>query len=430
MSHFHSLSAAGFAATAISYGPGRMGFGLFVPDPRSTFSMSTSAVGFVSSLGFLGFLIGLLVAQALLSRRGPAAPVLTGLLAATIGMGIVALAPNLPVLAAGVVLAAASAGFAWTPFNDAVHRKVRDADRPTALSRISTGTSVGIAAAGLAALCMSLAGFSWRFCWAFFALASALALAGNRAALRRAGLAPAPASAAGPSWRALRQGAAKPLFAIGFVFGTVSAVYLAFAADHVVTAGGVPGVPAAATPALVFIAYGLFGLAGLLTGRITAAIGLPWLLRLTMLAGAVSVAILGLLPDSWAGLIPSAALQGIHVMMTSAVLAFWSERLFPAFPSFGFTAALLAVAAGCVAGPALAGMASDRFGAGAMFLGTAALPALVAVTLRERHAQDRPESPEAAPDRAARFSRTAGPAARARSPAPPAAGPGAGYRRR
>ncbi|MEQ8347514.1 MAG: MFS transporter [Sneathiellaceae bacterium] len=394
MSLVYSLSAAGFAATAISYGPARMGFGLFVPEFRAAFPMSTPAVGFISSLGFLGFFVALLLAQALLSRRGPAAPVLTGLVAATAGMGVVALAPNLPALAAGVVLAAASAGFAWTPFNDAVHRTVRDVARPTALSRISTGTSLGIAAAGLAALGMSLMGFSWRLCWTFFAIAGALALICNRAALRQVGRAPSPARR--HCWRAFLHRAALPLFAIGFVFGTISAIYLSFAADHLVTAGGVPGVPAAATPALVFIAYGMFGLAGLATGRAKKVIGLPWLLRLLMLAGAVSAAILAILPGSWAGMIASAGLQGVHVMMTSAVLAFWSERLFPAFPSLGFTATLLAVAAGSVTGPALAGIAADTFGAGAMFLGTAALPAAIAVALRDRHAQERPVRAEAA----------------------------------
>lgn len=148
MTYFKSLSAAGFAATAISFGPARMGFGLFVPEFKSVFSMSQSMVGLVSSFGFAGFFVGLLIAQFFVNRWGPEFPVLSGLIAATVGMGIVALAPNVPVLTTGVFVAASSAGFAWTPFNDAVHRKVREVDRPTALSKISTGTSVGIAAAG------------------------------------------------------------------------------------------------------------------------------------------------------------------------------------------------------------------------------------------------------------------------------------------
>lgn len=184
ITYFQSLSAAGFAATAISYGPGRMGFGLFVPEFRSAFSMSTTAVGFVSSLGFLGFFAGLLIAQALLTRRGPKAPVLSGMIAATAGMAIVALAPTATILAVGVFLAASSAGFAWTPFNDAVHRKVCDVNRPTALSQISTGTSIGVVGAGLAALVMVLTGLSWRVFWMVFAVAGAVALIANQAALR------------------------------------------------------------------------------------------------------------------------------------------------------------------------------------------------------------------------------------------------------
>lgn len=139
-----------------------MGFGLFVPEFQSAFSLSTAAVGLISSLGFTGFFIGLLVAQFLLNRRGPEAPVLSGLAAATIGLGTVTVATNAVLLAIGVFIAASSAGFAWTPFNDAVHRKILDIDRPMALSGISTGTSVGIALAGTLAFAMLLIGLDWR----------------------------------------------------------------------------------------------------------------------------------------------------------------------------------------------------------------------------------------------------------------------------
>ncbi len=370
-----------------------MGFGLFVPEFRSAFGMSTSAVGFVASLGFLGFFTGLLIAQRLLTRRGPGSPVVSGLAAATVGLGTVALAPNLPVLALGVFLATSSAGLAWTPFNDAIHRKVRFEDRPSALSMVSTGTGVGIALAGLVALAGVVGDLSWRSGWAFFAAASAVALLVNWHVFRGVGK----VHSAGPDegWRDLVHAAALPLLAVGFVYGTTSAIYISFAADHMVTVGGVPGVPVAATPALVFICYGLFGLAGLLTGRVRGMIGLPMLLRLVMLAGACSVALVAIAPDTWAGLILSAGWQGVYVMMTSAVLAFWSERVFPSLPSLSFTVALLAAALGGVVGPAVAGVVSDARGAEAMLLGTAALPALAALLLRDRHVWERP--PEDAP---------------------------------
>jgi len=376
---FGPLSVAGFAATAVSFGPGRMGFGLFVPEFRSAFSMSTATVGFVSSTGFLGFFFALLISQSLLTRRGPKPAVLVGLGAATTGVAAVALAPNVPILAVGVFLAASSAGFAWTPFNDAVHRKVRDVDRPAALSSISTGTSAGVLLAGLGALGMVLLGYSWRMCWTGFAVVGAVALGANWLALRNVDRSREARPGAG--WHDIARRDAIPLFGIAFVYGTTSAVYISFAGDRIMESGGVPGLPANAAPALIFIGYGLFGLAGLMTGAARKAIGLSALLRLLMVAGAISAALLAFAPSSWFGMVLSAGLQGMHVMMTSAVLAFWSERLFPALPSFSFTAALLAMAAGSALGPALAGLATDSFGYEAMFLGLAALPLLTAGAL-------------------------------------------------
>ncbi|MFA8388133.1 MAG: MFS transporter [Pelagibaca sp.] len=381
------MSAAGFAATAISFGPARMGFGLFVPEFKSAFSMSSSAVGLVSSLGFAGFFVGLLVAQFLLNRKGPEFPVLTGLAAATIGMGSVALTPNIPVLAVGVFLAASSAGFAWTPFNDAVHRKVRDVDRAPALSEISTGTSLGIAGSGGVALVMAFFELDWRICWAVFAGASTLALIGNWAALRQVDKGPE----AGPEqgWRDLLHPFAVPIFGIAFVYGITSAVYISFAADHFARKG-LPGLSEGATPSLVFIFCGIFGLTGLLTNRVRGALGLTWLIRALLITAAASLALVALTPNSWSGLAVSAGLQGINIMMTSAVLAFWSERLFPSFPSLGFTATLLATATGSVIGPLIAGLATGWIGMAAMFYGAAVIPLITAMILQKRFVFERP----------------------------------------
>jgi predicted MFS family arabinose efflux permease len=382
------LSIAGFAATAVCFGPGRIGFGLFVPEFRAAFSMSSSLVGAVSSLVFLGFLIGLLMAQALLNRGGPKVPVLSGMVAATVGMAIVALSPTLPLLAIGVFLSGSSAGLVWTPFNDAVHRKIDEADRPDVLSWISTGTSLGIAAAGLAALCMVLTGLSWRASWAAFAVAGAAGLLTAWSAMRTVDRAADDGS--GRTLREVSREKVIPLLAVAFVYGTTSAIFISFAADHLRSSGGVPGVPAASTPAFVFICLGVFGLAGLLTGQARAAIGLPRLLRLLLLTGAVSLVLVTMRTGGWVGLIGAAGLQGVHIMMTSAVLAIWSERLFPELPSRGFTAALLATAAGGVLGPSVAGVLSDLAGMKATFAGTAAISAAAAVLLRDHHVREHP----------------------------------------
>ena len=68
MTPFWKLSAAGFAATAITYGPARMGFGLFLPEFRSVFSISIQQAGIIASLGFFGFFVGLLISQVMTAR--------------------------------------------------------------------------------------------------------------------------------------------------------------------------------------------------------------------------------------------------------------------------------------------------------------------------------------------------------------------------
>ncbi|QFS84383.1 Major Facilitator Superfamily protein [Roseivivax sp. THAF40] len=391
ITYFQTLSAAGFAATAISYGPARIGFGLFVPEFRAAFDLSSSAIGFISSLGFAGFFVGLVIAQALLMRRGPESPVLLGMVAATLGIALVAMATGVPMLALGVFIAASSAGFAWTPYNDAVHRKINDEDRPTVLSRISTGTSIGIVLSGAAALAMVLTGIDWRICWAAFAIASLGVLAINRRALHP--IEKAPDRGDGKRWRELLTSAAMPMYAVAFIYGTTAAIYVSFAADWFTETGGVPGLPATAAPAMIFMILGAFGLSGFLTEDARKSLGLTWLLRVMMLTGAGSLAAVSLWAGSWAALAVSAALQGINVMMTSAVLAFWSERLFPTLPSMSFTAALLATAAGSIIGPALAGLAADAYGTPAMFLGAALLPLAGAVLLRTSLVRERPVTP-------------------------------------
>jgi predicted MFS family arabinose efflux permease len=389
MEQFWKLSVAGFAATAITYGPARMGFGLFLSDVRADFAVSNGMAGLISSMGFLGMLGGLIAAYAILARGGPRPPVLIGLGLATVGMAVVATAPTLPVLTGGVVLAMASAGFAWTPFNNIVNRRLPDETRPSALAVISTGTSLGIAAAGAAAIAVNLSGLSWRISWAAFAIAAALALLGNVFALREPS-GPLGASQPRQPWATLLHRSAMPLYSIAFSFGTTTAIFFSFAADRIVQTGGLPGLAPGTAPAILFICYGLFGVTGLLTGRIKGVIGLSAMLRGLLLASTASLSLMALWPGSWPAIVLAAGLQGAFVMMMSAILAFWSERLFPQMPARAFTAALIAMAGGSVLGPVVAGTAADSVGTGPMFLGTALLSATTLPVILPRFVQERP----------------------------------------
>lgn len=396
MSQVFRLTLAGFIATAVAFGPARMGFGLFLPALRGEFMLSTSLAGLIASGGFLAFLLALLASGWLGPRYGARLPVMTGGFLATAGFLAVALAEGRDMLALGIALAGASAGLCWAPFNDAAKRVLPDASRASALSVISTGTSAGVLVAAGLAVAVTQDLISWRLAWIGFAIGGlGLALAaraglpashrGNRPArnavaeIVQAGLpgdlGPAPGPEAMVPRPGLTQRAAMPLYAAAFCFGMTNAVFLSFAADRVVAAGGLPGLPDTAASTMIFLAYGICGVLGLFTGRVEARVGLAPLFCVIFVAGALSLALVALAPTSWGAVLAASGLHGAAIMMISAVFSFWSLRLFPGRGTLGFTAALLCMALGSVLGPALAGLLAAYQGPKVMFL-AATLPAL------------------------------------------------------
>ena len=189
------LASAGFLATAVAFGPARMGFGLFLPRLTEAFALSTAQAGQIASLGFLSFLMALPIAAWLVQQAGPRLPVVLGTLAASVGFAMVSMATSAAWLATGVTVAGASAGLCWTPFNDAAERVAPEPMRPGALSAVSTGTTVGVSAAGALFLGVAVEAFDWRLAW------SALAALGLAAALLAAVGVPAGWSPAPPPGR-------------------------------------------------------------------------------------------------------------------------------------------------------------------------------------------------------------------------------------
>jgi len=369
-----ALASAGFVATAVAFGPARMGFGLFLPAFRHEFGLSTALAGFIASGGFLAFFIALLLAAWLSARVGQRLPVIAGALSATAGFIAVAAASNSMHLAVGIALAGASAGFCWSPFNDAAERVVPVETRASALSAVSTGTTFGVAVAGALALGVTYGVLDWRGVWIVFALAALTAAFAAWIGVPR-GLAQGEANAPRPANLFRREAA--PLYGAALCFGVTNAVYVSFAADRVAAAGGLVGLPDSGASSVIFLAYGVCGIVGLATGWVEMRTGIARLLSTIFLGLAVSLVLVALAPGSWAAILVSAALHGAAVMMISAVFSFSSLRLFPGRGSLGFTAALIGLAAGSVLGPMLAGMLTELWGMQATFL-IAAIPPLTA----------------------------------------------------
>ncbi|WP_166175307.1 MFS transporter [Rubrobacter tropicus] len=166
------LGAAGFCAIAVSFGPARAGYGLFLPQFRDEFGLSIQLSGLVASGLQAGYLVSLVAVGLLVARVGARAPILLGMLAAALGMGIVAGAPGTAWLAAGVVVAGTSAGWSWAPYNDAVGDEVPRPLQGRVLSVISTGTTFGVLILGVTAF---VVGASWRTAWLAFAVTALVA---------------------------------------------------------------------------------------------------------------------------------------------------------------------------------------------------------------------------------------------------------------
>lgn len=386
------LTTTGFVATAVAFGPARMGFGLFLPAFRADFALSTSLAGLIASGGFLAFLAALLASAWICHRYGERMAVIIGALAATVGFAAVAIAATPVHLALGIALAGASAGLCWAPFNDAVERVVPDSMRDTALSVISTGTAFGVVAAAGLALAVTAGALDWRGAWIAFMLSGLVLTAMTLPGLPRRRDAAAPDRAAGLAPR-LTQPAAFPLYSTAMCFGMANAVFLSFAADRVVAAGGLPGLPDDAAAAVIFLAYGICGMLGLTTGRIEARTGLAPLFCAIFGAAALSLALIALAPASWSAVLAASGLHGMALMMVSAVFSFWSLRLFPNRGTLGFTAALVSLAAGSVLGPALAGLLATALGPQVMFLTAAAPPLITAVWFGMKLRRARPRLP-------------------------------------
>lgn len=364
------LAAAGSLAIAVSFGPARAGYGLFLPYFRDEFGFSIQTAGFIASGLQAGYLIALIAVGLLVARAGPRPMVLAGMLAAGLGMVLVATAPAAVWLAAGIVLAGTSAGWSWAPYNDAVHDVVSPRLEGRVLSVISTGTTFGVFVAGLTAL---VVGGAWRVGWIAFAVAAAVATVANVLVLQgRSSVSGAAESMELPGIGYFARTDAPPVFVVALSFGAVSAFYWAFAVDLI---SGSSTLPFDIGP-LFYIVVGVAGFSGLLTGDAVERVGLVLTLISILACLVVACALLGTVPGSPLAAGVSAVLYGVGVMAMSSLLALWSSLVFPEQPSTGFSATLFLFGLGCVAGPATLGALGGRYGLAAAFLVSAAITML------------------------------------------------------
>lgn len=350
------LIPPGVLVVAVGYGLARYTYGLFVPEIRAELGLSTELIGLIASGSYAGFLAASAVTAAVAARTGPRLPVVTGALCAAAGMLLIALSSGPGLLAAGVVLAGTSPGFAYAPFSDAVVRLIPEQRQGRTYAIINAGTGFGVLVAGPVAIWAS---DSWRSAWFFFA-ALALAAAYWNGRVLPSGtnyVENADDNFALPAlnWRWLVGRKSAKLFFVALVAGVASSAYWTFAVDLLSQerAGG---------GALFWTVVGASGILGAFAGDAVSRFGLKRTLLWTVLALAGSTALLATAPNSLPLALASAVLFGASFINLMGVIGVWSMNVFNDRPSAGFGAAFFLVSFGQLIGPTafaiLAGLSS------------------------------------------------------------------------
>ena len=388
------LVAPGVALIAVTYGLARFAYGLFLPEMREAFDISPSLLGTIGAGSYLGYCVAVVLALVYTSRTGPRRMAVAAGAAAVAGMAAVALSPAGWVLALGILVAGASTGLASPPMGEAVARAVPEGQQDRANALINSGTSVGVALSGPAALLLT---GEWRIAWAAFALVGLAVLAWNAAAMPHEAAADRDGDASGEpgvdgagagegsgrarlSFSYLIGARARPrsapLFVAALGLGFASAAYWTFSRDLVVQAGGLGQTGST----LFWTVIGVSGLAGAAAGDLVGRFGLAAVLRAALFAMAAAIALLaaapGVLPLAYA----SAALFGSTYILLTGVVLVWSVDVFREIPSAGLGAGFLLIAVGQAVGSPAAGALAGAAGQTTAFLsfaGVAVLTALV-----------------------------------------------------
>jgi Major Facilitator Superfamily len=355
------LVAPGLAMIAVTYGLARFAYGLFLPQMRESLDLSESVLGLIGAGSYAGYCLAVLGALVLTSRSGPRLMALAAGAAAVVGMAVISGAPTAWVLALGVLVAGSSSGLASPPMAEAVATAIAEGSQDRANALINSGTSIGVALSGPAAL---LVAEHWRMAWGAFALVGCAVVAWNAIAMPRKPVGEDRSEGAARtnvpqlSVRYLVRSRSVPLFAAAAGVGFASAAYWTFSRDMVVRSG----------------------LAGGLAGDLVRRFGLSAAFRVSVLCMAAAIGLLAAAPSVVLWAYSSAALFGSTYIMLTGIILVWSVSVFHERPSAGLGAAFLLIAVGQVFGSLTAGAVAGAAGLVVTFwtfAGTAVVAALI-----------------------------------------------------
>jgi predicted MFS family arabinose efflux permease len=334
-----AVALAGTLLIASTYGMARFGVGLFAPRLVAERPELAPVVGWAAAAQFVSYAVAATVAARVSDRRPRAAVLVAGTTAALGCVGVATTAsPALFVVL--VFVGGTGAGLASPALVRLVDAVTAPERAATAQSLVNTGTAVGVVVAGALALAVPSTGGAW---WAMAAL-NALAAAGVLLLARgRDGETGSSVGAATYDWRPL----ATPAVAAAVV-GAGSALLWSYGPLVATGAGAVDDDHVG----FLWIALGLGGLLGPLTGRLVGRRGLAGAWVVTAGAVAAASAILAGavgLGAAWPAYVAMAGF-GAGYMCLSGVLILWARDVWPGAAGRGTSVLFVALAVGQAVG--------------------------------------------------------------------------------
>ncbi len=386
------IVAAGTLTVFAALGLGRFALGMVLPSMGVSLGLGYAEMGIIGTANFVGYLMAVIAAAALVRRLGERGTILAGLLVVAVSMMLVSRADGFMEVLILSVLTGMGSGAANVPIMALVSHWFVRRHRGKAAGYIVIGSGFAIILTGaLVPAVNAWAGAEgWRINWLVLGAIALVTAAVCGLVLRNRpadkALAPygqqpggdASAHAATAHSPASRRRVLAHLGAIYFLFGATYVIYATFIVTAMVAERGFPE----ATAGRFWMAVGVLSLLsgpmfGGLSDRIGRRGGLIAVFTLQMTAYALAAAPL---PEPFLYL--SVGLFGIAAWSIPSIMAAAvGDTMGPEHAAAGFGTITLIFGIGQIIGPAAAGAAADATGSFAISFALAAALAALAIVL-------------------------------------------------
>ena len=165
-------------ASAVAQSFGRFSYALLLPAIDRDLLGSYAVAGLLGTANVAAYLVGTVAVSALSRRADPATLLRAGLVATTLGLGVLSQAGGAAALAVGLSLTGVGGAFIWVPAPGLAGSVVSARRRGAAIGLTGSGIGLGIVAASVLTAVLHRTGgdASWRTVWLVEAGVSLLAL--------------------------------------------------------------------------------------------------------------------------------------------------------------------------------------------------------------------------------------------------------------